>query len=207
MKKREDMTPAALIAALLGGEDSENFLAATTPGGIEQQELDGQIKFLSKEVLPQKANHCSVHAEVAYHRMGIEILDVVDDLFLSVKLPDGWRKIGTEHRLWTRLLDNKGRERATIFYKAAFYDRDAFININQRYSTKTEPLGGYDNYDRDNPPPTVSTVRDQGTIIWQSEPVEIPRGGWMIEKSLREQGEAWLIEHYPNWQDEFAYWE
>jgi hypothetical protein len=52
----------------------------------------------------------------------------VDDLFCNATLPDGWQKKPTGHSLWTDLLDSRGLKRASMFYKGAFYDRDAFIN-------------------------------------------------------------------------------
>ena len=35
--------------------------------------------------------------------------------------------------MWSNLVDKQERVRATIFYKAAFYDRNAFLNVSQRY--------------------------------------------------------------------------
>jgi len=61
--------------------------------------------------------------------MGIVFGEKVDDLFTSVTLPEGWHKEATEHAMWSKLIDDQGRERASIFYKAAFYDRSAFMSI------------------------------------------------------------------------------
>ena len=52
-----------------------------------------------------------------------------DDLFTDVKLPQGWRIQPTNHSMWSDLLDEAGVKRAAIFYKAAFYDRSAFIRF------------------------------------------------------------------------------
>ncbi len=52
--------------------------------------------------------------------------------------------------MWNELVDDKGRVRASFFYKGAFYDRDAFINFNTRYSIeinkylKQEEKGRYE---------------------------------------------------------------
>ncbi|WP_280420869.1 hypothetical protein [Nocardia carnea] len=53
-----------------------------------------------------------------------------DDLFVEAKLPDGWRSVPVDgDQYWTRILDTRGLVRAWMFYKAAFYDRDAFIKV------------------------------------------------------------------------------
>lgn len=44
---------------------------------------------------------------------------------LNVELPDGWKKVGTNHDMHSDLVDETGKVRASIFYKAAFYDRRA----------------------------------------------------------------------------------
>jgi hypothetical protein len=36
--------------------------------------------------------------------------------------------------MWSYILDDKGRERCAIFYKAAFYDRRAHLSISARYT-------------------------------------------------------------------------
>jgi hypothetical protein len=48
-----------------------------------------------------------------------------------VSLPPGWKVVPTDHSMWSDLVDAKGEKRASIFYKAAFYDRDAFIRIEK----------------------------------------------------------------------------
>lgn len=117
------MSPAALKALLSG--DNKNFLAASTPGGIEAQEREGQIEQSFKDTLPKEMRGCT---RADFEAMGIEFLGPdEDELFLKVKFPPGWRKRATEHSMHTELLDNEGRVRANIFYKAAFYDRRANI--------------------------------------------------------------------------------
>lgn len=52
-----------------------------------------------------------------------------DDLLQYVTLPEGWEKKSTEHSLWSVLVDDTGTDIAAIFYKEAFYDRDAFLRL------------------------------------------------------------------------------
>jgi hypothetical protein len=120
------ITPAALSAMFDG--NTENFLAASTPGGIEAQEARGQLDFVASETLPKEMLHGCTREKL--EEMGIRFGDDVDDLFVSVELPDGWEKRPTDHSMWSELVDDKGVVRANIFYKAAFYDRNAHISLS-----------------------------------------------------------------------------
>jgi hypothetical protein len=120
--------------------------------------------------------------------------------------------------MWSYLVDEKGRERAAIFYKAAFYDRDAHISITSRYSYSVEPACGYEdeNYQSSE---WIGVVKDAGKAIWQS-PVRVPpepkynqenrepwRAWYDSKQELGDELSQWLSEHYPDWQNPTAYWE
>ena len=62
-------------------------------------------------------------------RLGFEVLNEADDIFYSVKAPEGWGK--STSGLWTTVIDGAGEERITQFFKGAIYDRSAFLNINK----------------------------------------------------------------------------
>ncbi len=115
------VTPAALQAALSG--DLENLEAATTPGGIERQEAEGQRKMVSSfTTLPAEMDHGRSL------ELGFKIGQPVegDELFINVEAPEGWELKATEHSMWSDIVDDKGEKRGQVFYKAAFYDRRAF---------------------------------------------------------------------------------
>lgn len=117
-----------------------DFLFGAHPIGIEVQESVGQRELIESSQLPTKVNNPSdVGSQQTYTAMGIDVIGFSkgDELFQDVVLPEGWSKSGTGHSMWSYLLDNKGRKRASIFYKAAFYDRDAFASCNCRYSVDT----------------------------------------------------------------------
>lgn len=128
------MTPAALQAALSG--NIENLIAATTPGGIEAQEKRGQIEQSFAETLPIDGTRTEAERK-AFEALGFKFkLDRVaaqnqgrDQLFVGVEFPKGWRKKVTDHDMWTDIIDDKGVKRGSIFYKAAFYDRSAFVRL------------------------------------------------------------------------------
>ncbi len=114
----------AFLMALLNGDD-ENAMVAATPGGIEAQEARGQQQFVNTSTLPIEVRNGT------YEAHGITVGEPVDDLFVSVTLPDGWKKVPTSHSMWSDLIDEQGRVRASIFYKAAFYDRSAFASLRE----------------------------------------------------------------------------
>jgi len=102
---------------------------------IPAQEKRGQYELNKSDQLPFKYGSRNENAIHMYEKIGIKVIGRTngDDLFVDVILPEGWKKQYTEHAMWNNLLDDKGRIRATYFYKAAFYDRDAFIYFKTRY--------------------------------------------------------------------------
>ena len=104
-------------------------------GGIENQERQGQQEIIDSCQLPSRWNTRGTDTKKQYKLMGIKVIGESegDPLFLDVVLPKGWKKEHTSHSMWNNLVDDKGRVRAIFFYKAAFYDRDAFISFERRY--------------------------------------------------------------------------
>jgi len=134
MGKEKRWNPAG-VQALLNG-DIENANVAFTPGGIERQEAEGQKTFVESELIPTEGNPNIFKNNSEWieklESFGFEIdkSKVIDDLFYSAKLPEGWKKRATEHSMWSEIVDSSGKVMVLIFYKAAFYDRRAFGNID-----------------------------------------------------------------------------
>jgi len=120
----------------------ESLLTGNVNKAIENQEKRGQSVLVNSSKLPIKYGRGDVKDTVEYlnklDKMGIKIIEDKDDLFMEVELPTGWSLKRTDHSMWSNLVDDKGRERANIFYKAAFYDRDAFITFNRRFHISSE---------------------------------------------------------------------
>jgi hypothetical protein len=196
------MKPVTLKALLDG--DFENALIAATPGGIEAQEKRRQESLVASDVLPRRTPNCT---REQLELLGIVFGDNADDLFVYCTLPAGWKKKPTDHSMWSKLIDDKGRERAMIFYKAAFYDRDAFIDLVARFCRVHRPLGGYtDDYKADQEKPIVGMVLDQGRVIWQTEEMA-DRGDWKKQDELDQQTKQWLDKNCPDWENPLAYWD
>lgn len=117
-----------LVTAMSGGK------------GIEASERRGQVQFLESETLPSKLQTYFVDKEMRETRPLLESWGFVfgkviggDTLFMQARLPPGWKKKGSDHDMWSYIVDDQGRERCSVFYKAAFYDREAFLGVSGRY--------------------------------------------------------------------------
>lgn len=106
----------------------ERLLIAMSPAGIEAQEAQGQREMLAATTLPADLNHDS---QEDFEALGFTFGDPVpgDPLFREATLPEGWQREGSDHPMWSHITDERGLRRVAIFYKAAFYDRRAFMAI------------------------------------------------------------------------------
>jgi hypothetical protein len=66
--------------------------------------------------------------------------DPKDPLFCAAQLPAGWKREASDHPMWSHIVDVLGRRRVDVFYKAAFYDRDAFMSLISPYAYVREVL-------------------------------------------------------------------
>ena len=141
--------------------------------------------------------------------MGVEFGDAVDPLFRTAVLPHGWKLKPTDHAMWSKLVDERGRTRASMFYKAAFYDRDAFIHFERRFSIRRD-------YSCDR-----STIRyvvrdgEQEIFAPPAQHLTQPKSHTKvyydkceaIERHLASRCEAWLVQRYPNYADPADHWD
>lgn len=104
-----------------------NLLDNVMPGGIERQEAVGQHELVNSDALPAEIHGDRSVLEAAGVVFGELVKD--DPLFVNVTLPEGWKKVATDHSMHSDLLDADGKRRAGIFYKAAHYDRRADMMI------------------------------------------------------------------------------
>ena len=111
-------------------EKHVEWLFGGNPGAIESQEKRGQDQVVASSgtTLPVDGSNTP---EIA--ALGIKFGDPVegDPLFRHAELPDGWSVKATDHSMWSDVVDANGKAKASIFYKAAFYDRRARISPAQ----------------------------------------------------------------------------
>lgn len=182
-----------------------DWLFGMNPRAIENQEAQGQKELNESQQLPKKCNSPrGINAAEQYHKMGIKVLTSSkgDDLFLGVKMPNGWKKEATDHSMWNNLVDDKGRIRGRFFYKAAFYDRDSFMNFTTRYEWKCD----------------YSEKEFHSYHVWDSEKKEAvfvtekmssdcnTPGYFKMQDKLQKQCEDFLAHNFPNHKDINAYW-
>lgn len=205
---------------------------------IENQEKRGQAEVVRTQRLPRKINDHSVpreifwlgvdqsmdydtkstittqnveaYTKVEYEKMGIEIISEADDLFWNVKLPEGWEVKATDHSMWNEVRDDKGRKRMTFFYKAAFYDRSAFSNLQTRYLLDVTHIADPDSdYDVWTASDLQGTVKDGDVIIYQTRCAPVT-GDYSkddrIKDELWKELRAFMNEHWPEYEDVHAYW-
>lgn len=94
---------------------------------IGAQERAGQSQLVHSDRLPTKLHSPRAEFEALGFTFGEP--DPRDPMFAPATLPDGWKREGSDHAMWSYIVDQHGRRRASIFYKAAFYDRDAFMGL------------------------------------------------------------------------------
>ena len=206
---------------------------------IENQERRGQQSVVRNQRLPKKLNDHSVPREVRwngvedsmeweeeqktieqnnieytkqqYASMGITIVDEYDDLFWNVVLPEGWIIEATSHAMWNNLFDNKGRKRADFFYKAAFYDRDAFINFETRYHANVAHVADSSaDYEVWKNSDYQGTVKDGDKIIFSTERVAATgdyKSDDLVKAELKKKVLHFMEENYPDYEDIHAYWD
>lgn len=173
------------------------------PGqAVEEQEAAGQGSFVGSDTLPADVRG---DTKAILEAAGVKFLGEVegDAKFQYVELPEGWKKVATDHSLWSHLYDERWRKRAAMFYKAAFYDRDAFIRAECRYSVDYD----YDRAEAEGV--AVGQVMDCGEVIHSMDPMPIPPEDDIGEttRTARAAAEAWLDGKFPDWRDPAAYWE
>jgi hypothetical protein len=147
--------PSALLEMLVFG-----------PQGVEASEKRGQAELVASELLPVDLGG----EEELFLQLGFKLGPHVpgNALFREATLPSGWAKRKSSHSMWSYIDDEHGRERVAIFYKAAFYDRDANAGVVRRYHAKRDEREPHD-------PPSLYRVHDRktGKVIFTPVPEEV----------------------------------
>jgi hypothetical protein len=107
---------------------------------IRHQEAQGQAELVEGSILPADMNGQQALFEAVGFKFGAPVDG--DPIFVHATLPPGWRIEATDHAMWSRIVDAKGRERAVVFYKAAFYDRRADMRLTPRCTDKRDRVKG-----------------------------------------------------------------
>jgi len=208
MLEEPRISPAA-IGALAKG-DIPNAIIASIPGGIEMQEAEGQKDMIATNILPKEGLDRYKKNLVD---LGFIFHDDHDDLFINCTFPDGWKKVATDHSLWSELKDDKDRVRGGIFYKAAFYDRSAHMRLSPRFRITTEPEDAYKteiSYEERKNMPEYGRVYDGEIVVFETEAIaalEDEKSYDVRDRYLR-QCEQWLMDKgFTDYKNPLAYWD
>lgn len=202
------LTPAALVAANAG--NLKNFMAAITPGGIEAQEKAGQLEQAALETLPIDLGRDRGDGTMwrkCWESLGFQFGMPVDELFVEAKFPPGWSKRPTDHSMWSDVIDDKGRVRGKVFYKAAFYDRRAHAMLVPRFSVDSDYAQ----------PLSTVRVQDASGIVdfkvggleypdWSKDPQKAEEAQKRID-AARWECETYLKTNFPLWRNPLEYWD
>lgn len=169
-KDRTQITDTTAEMARAVQDDPLLALAMGLPGMIDHQGRVGQRELVESEQLPCRGLLGQDWAR--WEAFGVRILDAdagttsaSDPLFCRVQLPPGWARRATGHPMWSDLIDGLGRVRGRVFYKAAFYDRSAFLRMEPRFQISR-------NLDRDDWEASTSCrVQDGGRTIFETATV------------------------------------
>jgi len=94
---------------------------------IEDMEAQGQKQLVASVLFPTERNG-------DFEALGFVFGDPLPDdpLFCNAEFPEGWRLVASDHSMWSEIVDETGARRGSVFYKAAFYDRRAFAQLDKR---------------------------------------------------------------------------
>lgn len=106
---------------------AEGMATGSAGSFIERQERDGQRQLVNSDRLPSDFRGDRAAWEALGFTFGDP--DPADPLFMPATLPEGWKRQATDHSMGSVIVDTLGRERVSVFYKAAFYDRKASMNL------------------------------------------------------------------------------
>ena len=184
------------------------WLFGGNPNAIEAQEKQGQEQLEKSMQLPKNLGYGQLAKDV-YESLGFVVIGESkgDSLFLDVQMPEGWSKKATDHSMWTDLFDYSGSKRASIFYKAAFYDRDAFIRFANRYEV-------HSNYDKNE---EGGLLKDGNKVMMsycvfdnkeQKALFSVPKEfmNYDEEREARDKCKEYLEANFPDKDNVVAYW-
>ncbi len=168
---------------------------------IENMEAEGQRELVAEAGtrLPTKVLHTS---EEMLRKLGFCLGPILkgDPLFREGSLPDGWTIVPTEHSMHSEILDDQGRLRASIFYKAAHYDRYAHITACTRFQKRTKFPDAYTG--TESVKEGVWDVAKQEWVFLSEESTNP-----IFDNGLSRERDQWLEKNYPKHDDPTEYWE
>lgn len=191
--------------------DTLQFLLVTLSEGSAERAYDRVSTHIQRSAsvqatLPRRIDGIrQFDGKQALEKAGIVFLGDCEDntLLQKVSFPDGWKKVPTTNSLWTSLVDDQDRVRASIMYSNLPWDRDARVDVLRRFGTT-------DDFDRRmNDNVAVGQVTDCGKVFHSIDPIPYTEDEERYQTTDRARlaAEQWLDGNFPNWRDPGAYWD
>lgn len=185
------ITPAQIVARIQG------LNVDATPAGIMRSERVGQQELVASTNMPKSMHPSRDTFEAVGFKFGADL----DNLFVKATLPQGWTRAATDHSMHSDVLDEKGRKRVGVFYKAAFYDRraESFLQCRFRISVLSS---GYDKSLQDGE--FAYVVEDCGVEIYRTKSFDARNRD--ADRIARAEAAAWLDDRHPNADSPLLHW-
>ncbi len=195
MGQREYFYSLQVLARAMSGEKNV----------LENMEKEGQSFAVNSSRMARKMRP----SREAWEKLGFVFSDIEgDDVLCNAVLPEGWSIKATDHSMWNNIYDEKGNERGSMFYKAAFYDRDAHMNLERRYHICTVDKDGDSNIVEVYFGNSKEKLFVAGELEHNPDaPSAERRKFYDEEEKLRELAIEYANENYPEWEDPTAYWD
>lgn len=197
--KPNQLNPQALDVML-------DVLTGHGAGAIERQEKREQERSVANCMIARDFGYGERGAKgrAALTAAGVRFTGQGDDVLERVELPAGWKLEPTDHSMWSKLVDETGAERASCFYKGAFYDRRATVHVATRYRLQSDLSEDLDEHGNRHGRFTVVDARTSA-VLFATEPGTLSYADDSYERHEK-ACVAYLDEHFPQWRDPGAYW-
>ena len=163
---------------------------------LETMEYEGQSKavnetMLAIEMKPEKK---------VWEKLGFSFSEIPgDDVLCKATLPSGWTLRATDHAMWNDIVDTNNNVRASMFYKAAFYDRSAHMNLENRYCINRD----YINEDT----VEISFGSKNEKLFVAGKYSYSDDDAYEKSEKCYQLAEDFANKNYPDWKNPLAYWD
>lgn len=159
-----------------------------------------QKALVCQDLLPREVDGFrKVSWELLCRRWGLHVMGDLHAEFFAIEVPSGWRLQPVAHdSLWSLILDEQGRERASVYYQA----NAAILYLHHRYNIFSHYL------DPTDPTVRIISARDERRIFREFGRIYSDEILYFQEVHRVEmQAHDWFDSEYPGWRSPFAYWD
>jgi len=195
MRERDELDAFMMFLRAMSGES--NVIEKTEQEGNERAARNTQV---AREMNP---------SQEVWEKLGFKFTEIPgDDVLYSADLPEGWT-MRTTSLYGSEIVDQNGNVRASMFYKASFYDRTAYMSLTARYGVRTDYRTVEEGeiseiyFGNENEKLFVA-----GVVIKNNDMTDEERKAKREEeRELSIKAETYANEYYPDYQDVTAYWD